>query len=377
MADLLSVNGSARRSTYDTGISANTYGVGAEWAPAKLAKLRGSYQKATRAPNLVELFTAQGNNLFDMDSDPCAGATPSATLAQCQRTGVKADQYGKIQDSPAGQYNFLGGGNPNLKPENANSVTLGLVLTPSKDLSFNIDYFDIKIRDTIGGIPATTTLTKCLETGDPAFCSLIQRDRLGTLWLLDEGRIVATSQNVGSSRTSGFDLGVNHGLGLGANGSLNITAVGTLLRRLESEPIKGEGSFDCVGLYNGAGNCGTPNPKWRHRVRTTWMTPYNVDMSVTWRHFGGVKLDKTSTNPLLKGSFNAVDEKLAAQNYLDVAASWRATKQFTLIGGINNLLDKSPPITAQVGAGAGNGNTFPQVYDALGRRVFITGTYKF
>jgi len=377
LAESLALNASARRSSYSTDINANTYGVGAEWAPSKAGKLRGSYQKASRAPNLAELFTAQGNNLFDMDSDPCAGPTPKRSLAECQRTGVTAAQYGNIQDSPAGQYNFLQGGNPNLKPEDANSVTLGFVLTPNKNLNFNVDYFDIKIKSTIGNIDPETTLTKCLDSGDPTFCSLIQRDRLGTLWLLPESKIVATNQNIGSTRTSGFDLGANYGMGLGAMGSLNLSAVGTLLRKLEVEPIKGSGSYDCVGLYNGAGKCGTPNPKWRHKVRAAWATPYNVDVTVSWRYFGGVQIEKTSSNPLLAGTFNAVDNNLKAQNYFDLAGSWRATKQFTLTGGINNLFDKAPPITSQTGAGAGNGNTFPQVYDALGRRVFVAGSYKF
>lgn len=377
MAELLSVNGSVRRSSVDTGISANTYGVGAEWAPARTAKLRGSYQKSTRAPNLLELFTAQGNNLFDMDADPCAGTTPTATLQECQRTGVTAAQYGNIQDSPAGQYNFLQGGNPGLRAENAKSVTMGLVLTPTRDLSFNVDYFNIRITDTIGVVSPQTTLTRCLQSGDPAFCSLISRDRLGTLWLLDSAKIVATNVNIGSRRTSGFDLGANYGRSLGAMGSLNVAAVGTLLRSLETEELRGEGFYNCVGLYNGAGKCGIPSPRWRHRIRTTWVTPYNVDVAVTWRHFGGVDIERTSSNPLLAGSFNRVDQRLSAQNYLDLSGVWRATKQFTVIAGVNNILDKAPPITSQVGAGFGNGNTFPQVYDALGRRVFVTGSYRF
>jgi outer membrane receptor protein involved in Fe transport len=48
-----------------------------------------------------------------------------------------------------------------------------------------------------------------------------------------------------------------------------------------------------------------------------------------------------------------------------------------LRAGINNLLDKDPPLSGLVGAGFGNGNTYPQVYDALGRRVFLNATVKF
>jgi outer membrane receptor protein involved in Fe transport len=366
-----------------------------EWAPVKEAKLRASFQRAVRAPNLVELYTAQGNNLYDNDADPCAGpvdtatgnvgvvrnaagdiTNPGSSLAQCARTGVTAAQFGTIQDSPAGQYNFLQGGNPNLRPEKATSVTVGLVLTPMRDLSVTIDYFDIKVKDTISNIDPTTTLSKCLETGNPTYCSLISRDRLGTLWLLPQASIVGTNLNLGSTRTSGFDLALAYNQKLGTMGSLGVSFAGTLLKKLETEEIKGDGSYDCVGLY-GANKCGAPNPEWRHKLRTTWATPWNVEAALTWRHMGKVSLQTTSSNPLLAGTVRAVEAELAAQNYIDLAGTWTVTKAFNISLGINNLLDKDPPITSQLSTGQGNGNTYPSVYDALGRKVFVTASYKF
>lgn len=376
MAELLSVNGSYRRSEYGTGIKTNTYGIGSEWMPVREVKLRGSYQQAVRAPNVVELFQAQGNNLFDMDADPCAGAKPTASLTACQKTGVTAAQYGTIQDSPAGQYNFLGGGNPDLKPETAKSITFGVVLQPMRDLALTVDYFDIKVKDTISNIPPETTLTKCLETGDPKFCGLIKRDRLGTLWLLPEASIVGTNQNIGSTRTSGFDFGANYGQRIGEYGSIGLSFVGTLLKKLESEPIVGLGTYDCVGLY-GPNKCGSPNPEWRHKFRGTWTTPWAFDLALTWRYMSKVTLQTTSDNPLLKGNVNEVDRELGARSYFDIAGSWRVMKGLTISGGINNLLDKDPPVTSQLGVGSGNGNTYPSVYDALGRKIFVSATYKF
>ncbi|HVR92640.1 MAG TPA: TonB-dependent receptor, partial [Casimicrobiaceae bacterium] len=70
-ADLLSVNGSYRYSDYSTNHTTDSYGLGVEWAPVKAVRLRGSYQQAVRAANVVELFTAQGNALFNLDNgDP-------------------------------------------------------------------------------------------------------------------------------------------------------------------------------------------------------------------------------------------------------------------------------------------------------------------
>lgn len=376
MAEQLTANASYRHSRYSTDTKTNTSGLGIEWAPVKMAKLRASYQKAVRAPNLVELFQAQGNNLYDNDADPCAGATPTASLTQCARTGVTAAQYGTIQDSPAGQYNYLAGGNPQLKPEKAKSTTFGVVLSPIKDLSVTVDYFKIKVDETVGIIDPTTTLSKCLETGNPTYCSLITRDRLGTLWLLPEASIVGTNLNLGSTRTSGWDLGFSYSQKLAGMGTFNVSMVGTLLRSLVTEEIKGEGEYDCVGLY-GPNKCGSPNPKWRHKLRGTWNTPWDFDVALTWRHIDKVTLQTTSSNPLLSGGVNEVDRVLGARNYLDIAGSWHAMKGLTVSFGINNLTDKDPPITSQLSTGQGNGNTYPSVYDALGRKIFITGTYKF
>jgi outer membrane receptor protein involved in Fe transport len=376
MADLVSVNASVRRSSYSTDIDTNTYGIGADWAPNKLVRVRGTYQDAVRAANLIELFQAQGNNLFDMDSDPCAGPTPTATRAECARTGVTAAQYGNIQDSPAGQYNFLQGGNPGLKPEKAKTYTIGLVLTPFKNFSATIDYYDIKIDKIIGTVSPTTTLNQCLTTG--AFCNLITRDRLGTLWLLNDGRIVATNQNLGSTRTSGVDLSANYDHALpGKWGKLNLNYVGTYLKKLETEEIPGLGKYDCVGLY-GASKCGGPNPEWRHHLRATWMTPWDVNLLVGYRFADAVKVQESSGQTLLAGTFNTVEERLHSANYVDIAATWMVTKQFTLLGGINNLFDRDPPITSAQGPSVfGNGNTFPGSYDTLGRKIFLSGTYKF
>ena len=371
--DLLAINGSYRYSDYSTGQSADSYGIGIDWAPVKQARVRASYQQAVRAANVIELFQAQGVGLYDNDSDPCAGPTPARSFADCARTGVTSAQYGTIIDNPAGQYNALFGGNPNLKPETGKTSTLGLVLTPMKDMSVTVDYFNMKVEDVIGNLSPVTVLQQCLDTG--AFCNLITRDQLGTLWATPQAQIVATNQNLSKYKTSGIDLTLDYNRKLPGYGGINLNFVATYLKEFKIEEFAGLGEYDCAGLYGPV--CGTPLPEWRHKLRATWETPWNVDVSLTWRHIDSVLLDRTSSNPLLTGNVNPVDRELAAQNYIDLAASWAVTKNFTLRGGINNLTDRDPPLSAQVGAGFGNGNTYPQVYDALGRRVFMSVTAKF
>jgi iron complex outermembrane receptor protein len=374
-ADLLSVNGSYRYSDFSTGKTTESYGVGFEWAPVKMAKLRGSYQRAARAANIVELFTPAGLSLYDNDSDPCAGTAPTATLAQCQRTGVTAAQYGTIKDNSAGQYNQITGGNANLNPETADSYTLGLVLTPMKDLSITLDAFSIDVKDVISSVPPTTTLAKCLATGDSAYCSLIQRDNVGSLWQKNSAFILANNQNLATRKTTGLDIGTNYGMRLAGMGSMGFSLLGTYLKSYEQVDEPGGTMYDCVGLYGST--CGTPLPEWRHKARVTWTTPWAVDLAFTWRYMSKVELDRTSSNEILNGTVFAVDRTLAAQNYLDLSGNWNISKNLVFSAGINNILDRDPPVSAQVGAGFGNGNTYPQVYDAMGRKVFMGLTAKF
>jgi len=382
MADLLSLNASYRNSDYSApSAKTNTYGIGLEWAPVKAFKLRGSYQEAVRAPNLIELYTASGLGLYD-GADPCEGigafgtATgPTATQAACARTGLPAALYGRVSPNATTQYVGLFGGNANLKPEKAKSNTLGFVATPLKNLSITLDYFNIKVENTIGTVPATTTLQKCLDTGLAIYCSGIQRSGQGTLYSQLSSFIVANNVNIGSLRTSGMDVGFNYAHKIAGYGNVNINFVGTILDKLEVEPVKGDGTYDCAGLYGFT--CGTPSPKWRHKARASWATPWDVDLALTWRYLGEVSIDTTSSSPLLRGTPVAVDRVLGKRDYFDLAAAWQATKRLTLSGGINNVLDKDPPLSGNTPTGFGNGNTFPQVYDTLGRRVFMNATYKF
>jgi outer membrane receptor protein involved in Fe transport len=375
MADLLSLNGSYRRSDYSTGPKTDTYGLGLEWSPNKSVRVRSSFQRAVRAPNVIELFTAQGLGLFDQPVDPC-GAGGSATIEQCRRTGLPDNLFrNAFLNSPAGQYNTLGGGNPNLKPEESDASTIGLVLTPFRNFSLAIDYFKIEVEKVIGTAPPGTILNQCLTTGNPLFCSAIQRDRFGSLWATPQGFIRAGNENLGSLSTEGIDIELNYAMKIGKWGGLKFNFNGTYLQENIFEPIKGLGSFDCTGLHGA--QCGVPTPEWRHKLRTTWETPWNFDVSATWRHTDAVDQEGTSSAPLLATTVRDKDRTMGKRDYLDLAASWQATKQFTLRGGINNVFDRDPPLSGLVGAGFGNGNTYPQMYDALGRRVFFNATYKF
>lgn len=374
-----------RYSDYSNFGGTNTYKIGGDWSPVDDLRFRGGYNRAVRAPNVQELFTPQGLGLFNMSSDPCAGTTPTYTLAQCANTGVTAAQYGRIIDNSAGQYGSLDGGNPDLQPEKSDTYSIGFVATPSvlDGFSLSVDYFEIKIKDLISTVPPALAVTNCALTGNPTYCSLINRDpATGLLHTLDTAYVIATNVNIGSLKSSGIDVEARYGFDLedvGVNdaGALSFLLAGTWMNKYTQEPLPGEGSYDCVGLHGVT--CGTPTPEWRHRLRTTWATPLDLNVSLTWRYISSVKNEATSSNTLLSGSINSIDRKIDAYNYFDLGLSYAATENVTLSGGINNLFDKDPPVvnSSTLASVYGNGNTYPGTYDSMGRYIFMGAQIKF
>ncbi len=372
----LSLTGGYRYSKYSTndkGVS--TYKGEVAWAPTRDLRLRGGYNRAIRAPNISELFQPSGPGNTTAQ-DPCAGATPTATLAQCALTGVTPAQYGKILECPSETCNGYFGGNTALKPEEADTYTAGVVLTPTfvPRLTLSVDYFNIKVKDYIGVIPVPLTISQCFATGDPFFCSLFQRNpRNGVLFGADAttpGYVTATNLNTGQLSTSGLDIGASYSVPTGV-GRFSVDMLGTWLNDLTTQPLPGQASYDCKGLFGGT--CGQPSPEWRHQARFTWTSSDDKGaISLNWRYIGATKLSYNTTDPSLTGDTYIINSRLPVANYFDLAATAAVMKQLTLRVGVNNLLDRDPPAIAQgVLSSFGNGNTYPGIYDVAGRSFFV------
>ncbi len=360
----LGLEAAYRFSDYGDSLTTDTYKFALDWAPVSDVRLRASYQRAVRAPNIIELFTAQGFNLFDLDGDPCGAAdrNPAATAAECIATGVPAANVGSVAlDSPAGQYNFLQGGNTDLNPESSDTYSYGVVFTPSfiQGFTLSIDYFKIEVEDLVSTFGAENTLNACYVNGDAAACSRIRRNAAGQLWV-GSGNVIDTNINIGSLETSGFDIVANYGgIELGNYGSLSFNLVSTYLDELITNPGPGIDPYDCVGFF--AGVCGTPNPEWRHRLRAQWKSPYKLDVSLTLRHYSSVEGYQQPAN--------RIDRKFASETYIDLFSTYSLFDNTELRFGVNNVFDNDPSLNASVGT-TGNGNTYPQTYDALGRYIF-------
>jgi iron complex outermembrane recepter protein len=404
----LSVNAGYRYSSYNTVGSTNTYKYGAEWQPIDDFRLRASFQHAVRAPNVAELFATPAVILFG-GQDPCANnrttnAPPANTAglrAFCQNTGLvnfgtggPGDQYGSILPCPANQCNQLSSGNVNLTPETSDTKSFGFVFTPTFISGFTatIDYFDIRVNKTVGTFGAAFLMSSCQGGILPA-CGLIQRDPVtGFIWT-PNGYVKNPSSNLGFLQTKGIDLEAGYQTelsdwGMGDNGGLSFNLVGTWTQHLTVEAIPPDSIFfsapptyDCAGLFGLT--CGTPVPKWRHKLRVTWSSPWDFDVSAAWRYMSGVHYDANTSNPHLHVDFgnpagDLVDNAIGAFNYFDLAANWNVREGISMRAGVNNVFDKGPPILSSGVAFPpfGNGNTYPEVYDGLGRVFFVGATIK-
>ncbi len=345
----------------------HTYKAQASADIADFLRLRGGYNRAVRAPNAPELFSPQSIGLWGGE-DPCAGATPELSEAQCALTGVSSAQYGGITPSPASQYNGLFGGNPNLAPEKADTITAGIVITPNNRFSLSVDYWQIKMDDVIGTYPAEQQLRDCATGVNPAACDRINRAPNGSLFLGQEGYVVLTNDNLGTRNFSGIDIGAGAQFGIGA-GDLSLNLTGSYLLNKEFQDYPGGDVYDCAGTFSTT--CFV-SPNWRHTFRVAYKAPEVWTLAAKWRYFGSVDAE----NP--DGSTFVVPgnkDGIKAYNWFDLSATADVTENFSLTAAVNNIFDTNPPLVGV--SHATNGNTYAGYYDTLGRYISLEASVRF
>ena len=391
-----------RHSDYSVTGPVNTYKVDLQFAPIQDVRFRGSYQRAIRAPSVSELFDRMNIGLIGFGNDPCA-APATASLANCLNT-LKAINptpaqiaaftaaYGNgnttniIPQAISGQLAQVQGGSTQLKPETAKSWTFGVLLAPRSipGLTTSIDFWQIKVDGEVGVYPANVLVNNCLQTGNPVYCSQVVRTTtdfsLQGATLATGGYILQTNVNLASALVSGIDVQTNYRLDLAAWGSLLWSLNGSYIIHNSTTPLPGGGSYDCAGLYGST--CQTFTPRWRHNLRTTWVSPWDVDASLNWRFIGKVGNDNNDPNPLLhyvvEGAFDFQSAQAPNISYIDLQLAWHTPwKGLDIRAGVDNLFDRDPPILVLPAYyGAGYANTAP-AYDTLGRQAYVAFTATF
>lgn len=387
-----------RESEFSVASQSRSYGswkAGGEWAPVKSLRVRGMVQKATRAPNVNELFAPAVTGLSNLATDPCQGsninqaqANTAGTLSNlCRLTGVPVSEIGSLPAPSAGQINNLGGGNPELGPESAKTKTIGFVFEPMPRLALSLDYYQIDIDQAVSSPSTTDILDGCYSaTLNPGrtlnqFCGMIGRNTINGTFNGNESRGVMTPlSNLGKQSTSGVDLNAAYRLaasqlGLDARyGSLDLSIGANFVDKYEYQATPNSLNRDCLGFYSIACNNIVASPVYKRKFnqRTNWnMGAWSVGYN--WRYLSGVTEEPGGA------SFLPAFSRIDAYHYVDLNAGWSVTKNIRLNLSVTNLFDKKPPVVGNTigGTSANSGNTFPQNYDVVGRYITLGASIKF
>ncbi len=411
-----------RLSDYDSVGSVGTYKINGEWAPLDWLRFRGGYQKASRAPNLGELFTARTNTLsFARDGDPCSlenntspllygnySANPTlntnGTAAQVQalcRQIMGAD--GAAQYYAAGRDDFLLGGQfftqlldgaGGLQEETAKTYTIGAVINAPSDspwlrrLRLSADYYNIKLTDGISQQGIDSVLRQCFtQEFNPNFelnnaCQRIERDSVNG----DMQVVTVNYDNQGAVETAGFDVQLDWGVtfedvGIGIPGSFSTNVNFTYLDKFATTPDQVAIPLtDYVGTLGG-GEVGTQSGSYRWKLFSRFNYTYGpATVGLQWQHKPSIKSAAAATNETTNVA------GAPAYDLFNLSFRLQVLDNVAIRGGIDNLFDKQPPYVGYflddvLGDGTPRFGRAASPYDAseydiLGRRFFIGATVK-
>ena len=404
-AELLQLNGGYRVSKYNRlNGTFNTWKAEGIWTPVSDITLRASFNKAQRAPTVIEADQASNINYTTTGpNDPCASTrdpnssnpnvrlAPSASIEQCRRTGLPDNLYGSATLDCAALNTgcTVRNGGFNLKPETAYTKTFGVILRPRvlKGLVVSVDRFLINLNDSISFVQSNDFLSGCLTTGLEFYCRGVVRNP--TTFTLNSqptgnpatGWFARGTSNGYKSQAHGWDFQGQYNLGLGAAGALDWSFNGTLTTKAGSQGSPDDTPRNCVGYYGGG--CGESMPRWSHGLRTTWTTTDKIaSVSVNWRHISamtiGYNAPRSTGIPLDTPQIRKFYTGIPAYDYIDLSASFDVAKRFSLRVAVNNLFDRDPPLMpdSRNVLGLLRNNTLFR-YDLLGRQIVVGATTRF
>jgi iron complex outermembrane receptor protein len=378
-----------RFADYNLSGSDSTWKYGLNWRPIDSLLIRGMKQRAARAPNVGELAAPQTSGLDNALFDPCSefgiddGRVISAELqARCIATGMTAGQVGTVEDIVSNQINGFFGTDLNNLPdiEQADTLTFGMVFTPElgslKSPVFSIDYYDIKINDYIGQFGSQEILDACYTAGIQTACDKIVRIG-GNLTNPGSGLQLFTT-NLDYLQAEGIEFNASFGLDIGNAGSLRFSAYVNKYLTQESLSSPVSVLIDCKGRYGN--QCGNPAPEigW---VQSTGWEKGPIDVALHWRHLGKTQIETAQLDPDQDGIEDVFEQfqSIDAFDYFDLTGSYSPTDWMSVRFGIYNLTEEDPPVVGNEAADtrSNSGNTFPSVYETLGRSYSLGVHFRF
>jgi outer membrane receptor protein involved in Fe transport len=356
LAQLLQIEGAYRFSHYGNGIGdTSTWKGGAIWSPFDGLSFRSVRSRSVRVPNFGELYTPRSTSFSVNPADPCLRVNIGLTAgrqANCVALGVPA---AGLENYPLGP-DITSGGNPGLKPETSNSLTLGMIFQPKLLPGFDltVDYWDIDITNVIASFGAATIYNLCVDlpSTDNSFCRAQTRDpATHQLSTVNTGYI-----NAQRLAARGVDVGARYRRHLG-DGTLNVSFKGTYLLKQVTETTPGQPT----GNIYSAGNWDNPH------FKGTLSVDYAVGkfgMGLNSRMVGAGKIN-------VNAQTNEVYPKNHVPAYLvnDVNFRFDVNEKYSVGAGVRNIFNQFSQ----------NNYTFfnnTTQYDPLGRYFFVTANVK-
>ncbi|MGX7896987.1 TonB-dependent receptor domain-containing protein [Tsuneonella sp. HG222] len=353
----LELNGAVRLTDYSSSGTVTTWKGGLIWRPIDDIMLRGTLSRDIRAPSIPELYTA------------ATAAIPRP---------IYNDPRAAFAGQTAYAYDAFSGGNVNLAPETARTLSFGAVLTPKfvDRLQLSADYYQIKIEDAIGATGAGTILTNCLGTGvadlSSPYCGLITFANNNPVTGAVQS-VVAQNANFAQFKTRGVDLAASYVQPLD---EIVPDAAGRITFNVQAtHVIEYRSTFDISLLFpNGVNRAGQTGaifggtagvPKWAVNSTVAYRGErFETSLQYRWispSHFNNAQVgpDDPAYSPTLVNSIS--DNTIPARGYVNLSASYdfgNGGRRMEVFGTINNLLDQDPPLPAI------NNNAW---YDILGR----------
>lgn len=419
----LSLNLAGRVSDYNNSVgTVYSYNIQGIYAPVEDIRFRAAYATAVRAPTQSDLFSPQAEN-FAQIADPCDVLNGSITAgpnrtANCAAAGVPTTvtpalaaactglPFGSVVGTPFANClarsfttGFVSGGNPTLEAERSKSLTLGVVIEPRfvPGLSLTVDYYQIKVNRLIAALGAQQIINLCYDSPDGitnSFCSTVQRDPTSGLFV--EPAVVSGGVNFAAQRTKGIDIDLAYRKTFENGDRIRASVIATRVLSLNNftdpvNPIVPNRQLSELG-----------DPQWA----ASFLFDYDFgdfDIRYAARYIGkqAIALYETQNSyiglcpasgitpntggPVANPTFNGAAvpctagglTRIPANNadafprknypdvlYHDIRLGFDVGNDFRFYAGVNNLLDRQPPLGLQ---GTAGGDPF----DSFGRNFFF------
>lgn len=347
-ADLLAA---VRVEDYSTAGTVTAWKTGFTWSPVDAVTVRGSLSHDIRAPNLIELFSS-GTGSAPYILDPWQPSIPS----------------------PGYGISVLNVGNPNLKPETADSWGLGLVFQPAALSGFaaSVDYWDTDMTDAVGTALTQQSIVDNCFAGQTDFCSLVTWENGPGSRILVVRR---SSVNNANARYRGLDIETRYRFSPSfMPGDVDLRLMATNF--IENSSVNNGIKTDIAGQNSGS------VPDWKWTASATWSHD-NWRASLTARGvsdgvYDNYYVECTTGCPVSNTRNVTINENdIEGATYLDASFSRDVTftggTQLNVFLNVRNLLDEDPAVYARFGSFADTLTPAnPNLYDVLGR-VFSAG----